>query len=83
LVVVAAVQGEQRSLEGKFDDHTAPDEVVDFNLELLVLVDGSPVALFSGGSLLDGSQGRPDLLGRRTPARSLGVPRPTLNAYSA
>lgn len=29
----------------------------------LVLVDGEPVALFSGGSLLVGSAGRPDLLG--------------------
>ncbi len=29
----------------------------------LVLIDGEPVALFSGGSLLVGSAGRPDLLG--------------------
>lgn len=33
----------------------------------LVLIDGEPVALFSGGSLLVGSAGRPDLLG---PARA-------------
>jgi glyoxylase-like metal-dependent hydrolase (beta-lactamase superfamily II)/rhodanese-related sulfurtransferase len=30
----------------------------------LVLVEGEPVAVFSGGSLLVGSAGRPDLLGR-------------------
>lgn len=33
----------------------------------LVLIDGEPVAVFSGGSLLVGSAGRPDLLG---PARA-------------
>jgi hydroxyacylglutathione hydrolase len=33
------------------------------HLSYLVLVDGQPVALFSGGSLLVGSAGRPDLLG--------------------
>ena len=37
----------------------------------LVLIDGEPVALFSGGSLLVGSAGRPDLLGPER-ARSLG-----------
>ncbi|WP_214321711.1 MBL fold metallo-hydrolase [Nonomuraea sediminis] len=36
----------------------------------LVLIDGRPVALFSGGSLLVASAGRPDLLGLRR-ARSL------------
>lgn len=30
----------------------------------LVLIEGTPVALFSGGSLLVGSAGRPDLLGK-------------------
>ena len=38
----------------------------------LVLVDGEPVALFSGGSLLVGSAGRPDLLGMPR-ARSLAI----------
>jgi hydroxyacylglutathione hydrolase len=38
----------------------------------LVLIDGEPVALFSGGSLLVGSAGRPDLLGMPR-ARSLAV----------
>ena len=38
----------------------------------LVLIDGEPVALFSGGSLLVGSAGRPDLLGPER-AHSLGV----------
>jgi hydroxyacylglutathione hydrolase len=38
----------------------------------LVLVDGEPVALFSGGSLLVGSAGRTDLLGPDR-AHSLGV----------
>lgn len=33
------------------------------HVSYLVLVDGAPVALFSGGSLLVGSAGRPDLLG--------------------
>jgi glyoxylase-like metal-dependent hydrolase (beta-lactamase superfamily II)/rhodanese-related sulfurtransferase len=33
------------------------------HVSYLVLVDGEPVALFSGGSLLVGSAGRPDLLG--------------------
>jgi hydroxyacylglutathione hydrolase len=33
------------------------------HVSYLVLVDGQPVALFSGGSLLVGSAGRPDLLG--------------------
>jgi len=33
------------------------------HLSYLVLVDGQPAALFSGGSLLVGSAGRPDLLG--------------------
>lgn len=37
----------------------------------LVLIDGEPVALFSGGSLLVGSAGRPDLLGPER-ARTLG-----------
>jgi glyoxylase-like metal-dependent hydrolase (beta-lactamase superfamily II)/rhodanese-related sulfurtransferase len=37
----------------------------------LVLVDGGPVALFSGGSLLVGTVGRPDLLGMAR-ARTLG-----------
>ena len=37
----------------------------------LVLIDGEPVALFSGGSLLVGSAGRPDLLGAER-ARTLG-----------
>lgn len=34
------------------------------HLSYLLLIDGTPVALFSGGSLLVGSFGRPDLLGR-------------------
>lgn len=38
----------------------------------LVLVDGEPVAVFSGGSLLVGSAGRPDLLGPER-AHTLGV----------
>jgi glyoxylase-like metal-dependent hydrolase (beta-lactamase superfamily II)/rhodanese-related sulfurtransferase len=38
----------------------------------LVLIDGRPVALFSGGSLLVGSAGRSDLLGRER-ARQLAV----------
>jgi len=38
----------------------------------LVLIDGEPVALFSGGSLLVGSAGRPDLLGMPR-ARSLAI----------
>jgi hydroxyacylglutathione hydrolase len=33
------------------------------HLSYLVVIDGRPVALFSGGSLLVGSAGRPDLLG--------------------
>jgi glyoxylase-like metal-dependent hydrolase (beta-lactamase superfamily II)/rhodanese-related sulfurtransferase len=33
------------------------------HMSYLVLVDGDPVAVFSGGSLLVGSAGRPDLLG--------------------
>ena len=33
------------------------------HLSYLALVDGEPIALFSGGSLLVGSAGRPDLLG--------------------
>ena len=33
------------------------------HLSYLVFADGSPIALFSGGSLLVGSAGRPDLLG--------------------
>ncbi len=33
------------------------------HVSYLVLIDGLPVALFSGGSLLVGSAGRPDLLG--------------------
>lgn len=37
----------------------------------LVFIDGEPVALFSGGSLLVGSAGRPDLLGMAR-ARTLG-----------
>jgi glyoxylase-like metal-dependent hydrolase (beta-lactamase superfamily II)/rhodanese-related sulfurtransferase len=37
----------------------------------LVLIDGEPVAVFSGGSLLVGSAGRPDLLGAAR-ARTLG-----------
>lgn len=37
----------------------------------LVLIDGEPVAVFSGGSLLVGSAGRPDLLGKAR-ARTLG-----------
>ncbi|HEX6234742.1 MAG TPA: MBL fold metallo-hydrolase [Jiangellaceae bacterium] len=37
----------------------------------LVFIDGEPVALFSGGSLLVGSAGRPDLLGAER-ARTLG-----------
>jgi glyoxylase-like metal-dependent hydrolase (beta-lactamase superfamily II)/rhodanese-related sulfurtransferase len=37
----------------------------------VVLVEGEPVALFSGGSLLVGSAGRPDLLGPER-ARTLG-----------
>lgn len=37
----------------------------------LVLIDGEPVALFSGGSLVVGSAGRPDLLGAAR-ARTLG-----------
>jgi rhodanese-related sulfurtransferase len=37
------------------------------HVSYLVLIDGQPVALFSGGSLLVGSAGRPDLLG---PARA-------------
>jgi glyoxylase-like metal-dependent hydrolase (beta-lactamase superfamily II)/rhodanese-related sulfurtransferase len=38
----------------------------------LVLIDGAPVAVFSGGSLLVGSAGRPDLLGPER-AHSLAV----------
>ena len=38
----------------------------------LVLLDGEPVAVFSGGSLLVGSAGRPDLLGMER-AHTLGV----------
>ena len=38
----------------------------------LVLIDGEPVAVFSGGSLLVGSAGRPDLLGPER-AHTLGV----------
>ena len=38
----------------------------------LVLIDGEPVAVFSGGSLLVGSAGRPDLLGMPR-ARSLAI----------
>ena len=34
------------------------------HVSYLVLIDGRPVALFSGGSLLVGSAGRPDLLGK-------------------
>ena len=34
------------------------------HVSYLVLIDGRPVALFSGGSLLVGSAGRPDLLGQ-------------------
>lgn len=37
----------------------------------LVLIDGEPVAVFSGGSLLVGTAGRPDLLGPER-ARTLG-----------
>lgn len=37
----------------------------------VVLIDGEPVAVFSGGSLLVGSAGRPDLLGPER-ARTLG-----------
>jgi rhodanese-related sulfurtransferase len=33
------------------------------HLSYLVIIDGEPVAVFSGGSLLVGSAGRPDLLG--------------------
>jgi glyoxylase-like metal-dependent hydrolase (beta-lactamase superfamily II) len=42
------------------------------HVSYLVLIDGAPVALFSGGSLLVGSVGRPDLLGRPR-ARQLGL----------
>lgn len=38
----------------------------------VVLLDGEPVAVFSGGSLLVGSAGRPDLLGMAR-ARTMGV----------
>ncbi len=37
----------------------------------LVLIDGEPIAVFSGGSLLVGTAGRPDLLGTER-ARTLG-----------
>ncbi|WP_240776722.1 MBL fold metallo-hydrolase [Nonomuraea basaltis] len=39
----------------------------------LVLIDGEPVAVFSGGSLLVASAGRPDLLG---PERARAAPQP-------
>src|SRR5687768_8944044 len=42
------------------------------HVSYLVLIDGKPAALFSGGSLLVGSAGRPDLLGRPR-ARQLAV----------
>ena len=42
------------------------------HVSYLVLIDGEPVAVFSGGSLLVGSSGRPDLLGPQR-ARSLAM----------
>ena len=42
------------------------------HVSYLVLIDGEPVAVFSGGSLLVGSSGRPDLLGPER-ARSLAM----------
>ncbi|MCC6175576.1 MAG: MBL fold metallo-hydrolase [Chloroflexi bacterium] len=42
------------------------------HVSYLVLIDGLPVALFSGGSLLVGSAGRPDLLGQAR-ARQLAI----------
>ena len=41
------------------------------HMSYLVLIDGEPVAAFSGGSLLVGTAGRPDLLGAAR-ARTLG-----------